>query len=324
MPVQGKNMTNDYVNLSSGLQMPLLGLGTWKSEPGVVEEAVEAAIRMGYRHIDCAAVYGNEAEVGFALKKCLDANVCNREELFVTSKLWIDSKAPEDVIPALRESLEKLRLDYLDLYLIHWPVSLVKGSDSKEFHTEENLPNSKIWEKLEEAVALGYVKSIGVSNFSDRKLEKLLEHAKIPPAVNQIERHPYLQRQKLMQYCRLKQIHVTSYCPLGSMDRPISLKESNEPILLQAPEVKQIASKHGCTPAQVLIRWSITTGSSVIPKSTNKERLKENLDSLKVKLSPEDLAVIGKLEQGVRFVDGSFWCQPENSPWTMETLWDGV
>lgn len=317
-------MKNEVANLNSGLQMPILGLGTWKAEAGAVEDAVEQAIRMGYRHIDCAAAYGNEAEVGFALKKCLDEDVCTREELFVTSKLWLEDKAPEDVIPALQESLEKLRLTYLDLYLIHWPVSLVKGSDGKKFYTEEELPNSATWKKMEEAVAQGLVKSIGVSNFSDVKLSKLMKEARIPPAVNQIERHPYLQRDKLMKYCRMNQIHVTAYCPLGSMDRPVALKESNEPVLLEAPEVAQIAKKHDCTPAQVLLRWSITTGSSVIPKSTNRKRLKENLDSLKVMLDPNDLGKLADLEQGIRFVDGSFWTQPENSPWTMENLWDGA
>ena len=313
--------------LNNDQSIPQCGLGTWKSAVGEGKTAVKEAIRIGYRHIDCAAIYGNEAEIGQALKECFEEGICKREDLFVTSKLWNDSHLRQDVIPALKESLARLQLNYLDMYLIHWPVALKKGSilpdrRADAFLPMEQAPISVTWEEMERAVEQGLTKGIGLSNFSAKKIDVLLKTAKITPAILQVEHHPYLQVPKLLSYCKEKGIHITAYSPLGSMDRPAGLKGEDEPILLQDEAIKKIAEKHGVTPAQVLIRWNVQLGLSCVPKSTNPNRLKENLASISVlKLDDDDMEKIKKLDRHRRYLTGLFWCI-EGSPHTPETLWD--
>jgi alcohol dehydrogenase (NADP+) len=318
----------EYVKLNNGESIPLVGLGTWKSAPGDVKAAVKEAIKIGYRHIDCAAVYGNEAEIGEALKECFQEDICNREDLFVTSKLWIDLKKREDVLPALKESLSKLQIAYLDMYLIHWSVHLKKGTGlaslSKDtLLPEEAIPVSETWEQLELAVEQGLAKGIGVSNFSPKKIKVLLETAKIKPAINQVEHHPYLQTKQITSFCKENGIHVTCHSCLGSGDRPAGIKKADEPIMLQDEDIAAIAEKHVCTPAQVLLRWSIQSGLSVIPKSVNPKRLQQNFDAVKVSLDDDDMQKIASLDRNYRFLDGVFFCM-EGSPYTLENIWDGA
>ena len=204
-------------------QMPILGLGTWKAEPGVVGNAVREAIRIGYRHIDCAAIYGNEAEIGIALEGAIQEGLVTREELWVTSKLWNNAHAKEGVPIALKKTLADLRLDYLNLYLIHWPVAtkpdVVFPRKADDFFSLAEMPLSETWAGMEDCVERGLVKHIGVSNFSINKIEEL-SNSKTRPEVNQIELHPYLQQDDMLSYCSTTNIHLTAYSPLGSIDRP--------------------------------------------------------------------------------------------------------
>ena len=315
--------------LNNGRSIPLLGLGTWKSEPGQVKDAVRLAIEAGYRHIDCAHVYANEREVGDALTECIRAGICARDELFITSKLWNDCHGDErDVMAGLEHTLEQLQLDYLDMYLIHWPVPLQKGSDfvtGLKFYTLEEKPLSSTWKGMEACVKAGKTRGIGVSNLSVRKLEQLLQdkNLEIPPAINQVERHPYLQQNSLVDFCRESNILVTCYSPLGSMDRPVAFKSENEPQILTCATISAIATRVNATPAQVVLKWALQQGSSSIPKSVNPQRILENLQAVLLPdLSDEDMNAIAALDAHRRIVKGDFWTEADGSPFTQETLWD--
>ncbi|MFW2365786.1 MAG: aldo/keto reductase [Desulforhopalus sp.] len=314
--------TLEFIN---GDQMPILGLGTWKSTSDDVYEVVKEALILGYRHIDCAAIYGNEPGVGQALRDTVNAGVVKREELWVTSKLWNNAHAPEDVQPTLEKTLSDLSLDYLDLYLMHWPIAYKKHvqyhSSAADFVPIEDLPISDTWEEMEKAVGKGLCKHIGVSNFSIKKLEALLQTAKIKPEMNQLELHPYLQQPAMLEFCQRNSIYLTGYAPLGSSDRPDRLKVENEPILLNDPVIEKIADRNSISPAQVLLSWAVNRGTSVIPKSVKKERLQENLEAAQVSLSEQDLAEIAALDMHRRYISGTFWAV-EGGPYTLENLWD--
>jgi len=304
-------------------KMPILGLGTWKSEPGEVGKAVQEAIRIGYRHIDCAAIYGNEAEIGKALEEIMQAGLVKRDELWITSKLWNNAHARAEVPIALKKTLADLRLDYLDLYLIHWPVAtrpdVVFPKKADDFFSLEEMPLHETWAGMEDCVESGLIKHIGVSNCSIKKIEEL-SSAKIRPEVNQIELHPYLQQEEMLSYCNVNNIYLTAYSPLGSGDRPDGMKAANEPSLIENPVVGKIAQAHGCSAAQVLLRWAIERGTSVIPKSTNPDRLAENLETANLKLDNQEMAELAKLEIGFRYVNGEFWTM-QGSPYTLTELW---
>lgn len=305
--------------------MPILGLGTWKSAPGEVHAAVREAIRLGYRHIDCALIYGNEVEVGNAIREAINEGQVTREALWITSKLWGNSHGRSKVESALRTSLRNLGLDYLNLYEIHWPIPLkpsaVFPSSSADFESPAAVPIASTWKGMEDAVGAGLTRHIGVSNFSIKKLRDLLAHCKIKPELNQVELHPLLQQPELVKFCAAHGIHMTAWAPLGSSDRPDFVKAPDAPVLLENPVIKSIAQTRGCTPAQVLLAWHIHRGISVIPKSVNPSRLRENLAAVEVKLSPVDLEQITQLNRNYRLIDGSFWVT-EGGPWTLQTIWD--
>src|SRR5690554_312917 len=228
-------------------QMPIIGLGTWKSKQKEAYEAVLEAIKAGYRHIDCAPIYKNEKEIGEALAKAFEAGWVKREELWITSKLWNDCHEEEHVIPALKQTLEDLQLDYLDLYLVHWPVAVKKGVDyaskREDFLTPDEAPLSSTWSAMEESVDMGLTRHIGVSNFNISKLKEILETARIRPEMNQVELHPFLQQNKLVDFCKENDIHLTAYAPLGSAYR-VADKEVDFPILLESGTIRNIAAKH--------------------------------------------------------------------------------
>lgn len=311
----------------NGDRMPILGLGTWKSAPGEVYEAVKTAIALGYRHIDCAHIYGNEAEIGQALSEAIGEGVVTREKLWITSKLWNDSHSPADVRPALETTLSNLKLDYLDLYLIHWPVALKKGSGfpltPEKLVSLDTLPIADTWKAMESLVDSGLCRHIGVSNFSVSKLKALLESACLKPEMNQIELHPYLQQTTMLEFCQQNSIHLTAYSPLGSRDRPDSLKAESEPVLLDDAAISTMAEKYGVSPAQILIAWAIHRGTAVIPKSVNPDRIKQNLAAADVALTAEDMEAIAALDRNRRYVDGTFWVV-EGGPYTVANLWDAA
>jgi alcohol dehydrogenase (NADP+) len=311
--------------LASGDRLPALGLGTWKSAPGAVYTAVKEALAIGYRHIDCAPAYQNEPEVGKAVAEAIDSGTVARTDLWLTSKLWNDAHAPEQVRPALKKTLADLRVDFLDLYLIHWPVVFKPGvmfpRRGEDYIALNDLPISLTWKALEDCVAQGLVRNIGVCNFTVSKLDALCHQASILPAMNQIELHPYLQQEAMLEFCRKKGILVTAYSPLGSGDRPAGMKKSGEPTLLDNPVIQRVAAKHGVTPAQVLLAWGLSRKTVVIPKSVHPERMRQNLAAAQLVLDAQDVADIATLDRGYRFVDGSFFAGP-GSPYTLNQLWD--
>lgn len=312
------------LKFENGDLMPILGLGTWKSEPGAVYEAVKEAIHLGYRHIDCAFIYGNEAEIGRALKETFAEGTVSREQMWITSKLWVNSHDPADVEPALMNSLADLQLEYLDLYLIHWPVALKRSvvfpDSAQDMIPLADLPLLKTWTAMERLVEKGLCRHIGVSNFNISRLQALCDDGRLKPEMNQIELHPYLQQPGMLDFCRDQGVHLTAYSPLGSQDRPPGLKAANEPVLLEEPVIADIGRRHGISPAQVLISWAIHRETVVIPKSVNPGRMKENLAAAGIALTSEDLLEIGKLDKHRRYVSGDFWALGGSS-YTVADLW---
>ncbi|KNC49886.1 aldehyde reductase [Thecamonas trahens ATCC 50062] len=295
------------VELNNGVAMPRMGLGTWQAEPGAVGAAVTAALAAGYRHIDCASVYGNEGEVGLALAAAIADGVVTRDDVFVTSKLWCTSHGTDNVAPALERSLERLGLDHLDLYLIHVPVALRKRAPEdggNEASVEiVHIPLAETWAGMESVLAAGLTRAIGVSNMPTLTLNDLLGSASVIPAVNQIERHPYLPQTEHASWAAEHGIQIIAYSPLGNASLDAHAAPGAPPPLLEHPVVADVAAAVGATRAQVLLAWNLAQGSSVIPKSVSPARIVENAASIDLQLPADALEALNALDCGRRYLD---------------------
>jgi len=301
----------EYITLNNGLKMPMVGLGTWKSKPEEVGQAVEYALtKSNYEHIDCAHIYGNEKEIGQALNKVFLGNQVKREDIFITSKLWNNSHAKEEVEKACKVTLNNLQLDYLDLYLMHWGVAVPAGENKEPLDKNgvlitENISVRETWEAMEKLVDAGLVKSIGVANFNADILLDLLSYVRIKPAVNQIELHPYNPQTKLLDFCKYKDIGVTAYSPLGCPTN--NANQDNLPLLLEDEYILKLAEIYKKTPAQILIRWAMQRNTVVIPKSVTPEHIDSNMYVFDFELTDEQVDKMGELEKRHRFINPYEW-----------------
>ncbi|KAL1505964.1 hypothetical protein ABEB36_005407 [Hypothenemus hampei] len=287
------------VTLNNGLKIPIFGLGTWKSKPGEVEQAVKDAIDIGYRHIDCAYVYGNEKEVGAALAAKFADGTVKREDIWITSKLWNSYHRPDLVEKNLRITLQDLQLEYLDLYLIHWPTGYKEDGENFPKDAAGNIIFSDVdyldtWKAMEAVQKKGLVRTIGLSNFNKAQITRVFENATIKPSVLQIECHPYLNQSRLIEFARSKDLAITAYSPLGSPDRPWA--QPGDPQLLEDPKLVDLAKKYKKSPAQILLRYQIDRGVITIPKSVTKSRIQQNFDIFDFKLAQEDIAYLNTFD----------------------------
>ncbi|XP_055383580.1 aldo-keto reductase family 1 member B1-like [Condylostylus longicornis] len=288
------------VKLNDGNEMPVLGLGTWRSYENDAEFSVKCAIDCGYRHIDTAYVYENEAEVGRAVRAKIQEGVVKREDLFIVTKLASHHHDPNVVEKACRESLSNLQLDYVDLYLIHFPV----GMDFDYLDT---------WKAMEKLVPLGLTKSIGISNFNSEQTKRIVENCTIKPVTNQVECHPGFNQQKLIDFSKKYDIIITAYCPLA---RP--KPEMKLPSFLFDEKTEAIASKHGKTATQVVLRYLIQHGVVPIPKSVNPQRIKQNFDVFDFELNSDEMKVMDSFNTKHRTIPFSQLRTAKHFPFNIE------
>jgi D-xylose reductase len=311
------------LRFTNGSQMPVIGLGLWKVDGAAAPALVEEAVRAGYRHFDCASDYGNEPDVGVGLENIVRSGAVRREDLWVTSKLWNTNHSAKHVRPAFERSLRDLRVDYLDLYLIHFPIALeyvppeqrypagwFQDPNAAEPRMKPALvPISETWQAMEELVGAGLVKNIGVSNFGTSLLRDLLSYANIRPAVLQVEMHPYLTQQKLVRFCQQEKVAVTAFSPLGAPSYvPLGMATENDSVMNEEV-VREAAARHKKTPAQVVLHWAVQRGTAAIPKTTKAERLRENVSIFDFELSDDEMKAISALNRNRRFNDPGVFCE---------------
>jgi D-xylose reductase len=309
--------------LLSGDEIPAIGLGLWKIAPPQVPGMIQEAIRAAYRHFDCACDYGNEREAGEGFKQALQSGLCKREDLWITSKLWNTYHASEHVYPACERTLRDLGVDYLDLYLVHFPIPLAFVPFAERyppgwFHDPSaaspkmklaKVPFHETWHAMEELARSGLVRNIGVCNLNTGMIRDLLTYAEIRPQVLQVESHPSLTQDKLLRFCKEEQIHFTAFSPLGSLSYVnLGMAGENESVM-EDQVVLQAAQRTRKTPAQVLLRWGVQRGTSVVPKTSRQERLRENLEIFDFTLNEEEMSAISALNRNRRFNDPGFFCE---------------
>jgi alcohol dehydrogenase (NADP+) len=315
--------------LYTGAKMPAIGLGTFGSDRVAADEiaaAVEAAAEVGYRHFDCASVYANEREIGYALQQVLRRQV-KRNQMWITSKLWNDKHGETDVLPSCRRSLTELRVGYLDLYLTHWPfpnyhpsgcdVSSRSKGAKPYIHTDF----MKTWRKMEELVDLGLARHIGTSNMTIPKLKLLLSDARIKPAVNEMELHPHFQQPELFDFLRSSGIIPVGYCPIGSPARPVRDRTPNDTVPTQDPVIVAIANRLGVHPAVVCVKWAVQRGQVPIPFSTDRNHFLSNLEGvLSDPLTDEEMRAISGIDRNCRLIKGHVFLWKDGQSW--KDLWD--
>jgi len=315
--------------LYTGATMPAIGLGTFGSDHVTaleIAEAVKGAAAAGYRHFDCASVYGNEGEIGFALKEIIHGGL-RRDKIWITSKLWNDKHGEQDVIPSCEQSLADLQLDYLDMYLVHWPfpnfhppgcgVSF-RGSGAESYIHEHFM---RTWRKMEELVDKGLVRHIGTSNMTIPKLKLVLRDARIKPAVNEMELHPHFQQAELFEFVRAQGIAPIGYSPIGSPGRPDRDRTPEDTSPTEDPVVRRIADRTGVHPAAVCIKWAVQRGQTPIPFSTNTRHYLANLRAVvEDPLTDEDMQAIAGIDRNCRLIKGQVFLWKDGQSW--EDLWD--
>ncbi|HTS29817.1 MAG TPA: aldo/keto reductase [Bryobacteraceae bacterium] len=316
-----------YRTLYTGARMPAIGLGTFGSDSvsaAEIAEAVRGAAAVGYRHFDCASVYGNEKEIGRALREIVAGGI-PREDLWITSKLWNDKHGEADVIPSCRQSLADLQLDYLDLYLVHWPFPNFHpphcdvGSRSPDARPYIHENFMRTWRKMEELVDLGLARHIGTSNMTIPKLELVLRDARIKPAVNEMELHPHFQQPELFEYVRARGIEPVGYCPIGSPGRPERDRTPEDTVDTEDPVIVRIAEKHGLHPAVVCVKWAVQRGQTPIPFSIHHYRA--NLEGVSGEpLTEEEMREIAGTGRNCRLIKGQVFLWKPDQSW--EDLWD--
>lgn len=311
---------------STKAEMPIIGVGTFGSDhisSNEMAEAVRKALQIGYRNIDCASVYGNEKEIG----EVLHSSGIKRDELWITSKVWNDSHGRENVIRSAKQSLKDLRLEYLNLYLVHWPFPnyhpphcdiTSRSPDARPYIHEEFM---ETWAAMEELVTMGLVRHIGTSNMSKAKLALLLESCTIRPAVNEMELHPCFQQPELLSYVKQQGIIPIGYSPLGSPNRPERDTTAEDVIDMQHPTVVRIAQQHACHPAAICLKWAQANGVVPIPQSTKERNLKSNLESvLSDPLSEEEITALKQADCNNRLIKGHVFLWEGAESW--HDLWD--
>jgi diketogulonate reductase-like aldo/keto reductase len=312
--------------LYTSAEIPAVGLGTFGSDnydAATIANAVEQAIRLGYRHIDCASVYGNEKEIGAVLAKVIKEGVVTREELWITSKVWNDSH--QRVAESARQSLKDLQLDYLDLYLVHWPFPNFHapkvGVDSRDPNAKPFIHEDymKTWRAMEKLVDEGLVRHIGTSNMTVPKLEGLLRDCRIQPACNEMEMHPHFQQPELFDFVTKNGMVAIGYCPIGSPNRPERDKTAEDTVPIEDPVIVAIAQAHNIHPAVVCIKWAVQNGQIPIPFSVKPEKFMSNLRAtIEDPLTEKEMAAIKALDRNNRFIKGQVFTW-EGATW--EDLW---
>ena len=311
------------IQLSTGRSIPSVGIGFWKVDKPATAEVVVEAIKAGYRHLDCACDYGNEKEVGDGIRQAISDGLCTREDLWVTSKLWNTYHRAEHVRPAVERSLTDLQLDYLDLHLIHFPIASKFVPFEERYPPEwifdptaaepkielDNVSISETWGAMEDLVAAGLVRDIGVCNFGTSLLRDLLSYATIRPVVLQIEPHPFLTQEQLIRFCDEQAIAVTAFSPLGALSYfSLGMADAGESVI-ESDVITAIAAKHGRTPAQVVLRWGVQRGTAIVPKTSRPERMVENISLFDFELSGEEMSAISDLDRHRRFNDPGHFCE---------------
>jgi diketogulonate reductase-like aldo/keto reductase len=315
--------------LYTGSEIPAIGLGTFGSDTYSSEqiaEAVVGAADYGYRHFDCASVYGNESYIGNALPEVIESGI-DRKELWITSKVWNDMHDPDDVVRSCKKSLSDLQLDYLDLYLTHWPFPNfhppgcdvdTRNPDSKPYIHEKYM---KTWRAMEELLAQGLVHNIGTSNMTIPKMKLLLRDAKVKPVVNEMEIHPHFQQQELFDYLIENQIQPIGYSPLGSPSRPERDRTAEDTVDMEDPVIITAGEVHGVHPAAVCLKWAVQRGQVTIPFSVKESQYKSNMDAvINDPLTEDEMNKISKIDKNNRLIKGQVFLWKDNQSW--EDLWD--